>query len=280
MFAKLHNQFGTAGLIVAIVALIAALGGGAYAANHSGSTAAVSKSTAGPRGPRGKTGPPGPVGPAGANGKDGTNGKDGAPGANGKSIVIGSAPGCEEGGISVEVEESPATKRIVCNGIEGPPGQKGDEGEEGEPGENGQTGFTETLPSGQTETGAWISPAMSEEAREQVAISFPIPLPNALGFEEQHYVTIEEQETHASSICPGTAEAPKAARSNLCIYEGVAEAENEAVEKGLSVLVARRLGFRAPGAATAGAVIYVLYEGPPSTEEAARLSGSWAVTAP
>ena len=209
--ARLRGQFSTAALILSVVALVAALGGGAIAASRS----ARDSKTKVVKGPPGKPGKDGLQGAEGKQGPAGTPGAPGAPGAAGKNLVIGSAPSCEEGGTSFEVEGSPSTRRVVCNGIEGPPGQRGDEGEEGEPGENGQTGFTETLPSGQTETGAWISPAMFEEVREQVAISFPIPLPSPLGFEEQHYVTIEEQENHSSSTCPGTARRRSGTRQPL-----------------------------------------------------------------
>lgn len=82
MFAKLHGQFGSAGLALSIVAIVLALGGGAYAANH----ATASKAKAGPRGKTGKTGPagsPGPAGPVGLQGKEGPEGKQGPKGENG-----------------------------------------------------------------------------------------------------------------------------------------------------------------------------------------------------
>ena len=48
MFQRLRNQFSTAGLLLSVLALIFALGGGAYAANHS-----ATASKAGKPGPRG-----------------------------------------------------------------------------------------------------------------------------------------------------------------------------------------------------------------------------------
>ena len=84
MFSKLREQFGTAGLILSVVAIVLALAGGAIAANGG-----ASASKAGPRGPRGKTGktgpagPQGPAGPAGPAGTNGTNGKSGAAGPEG-----------------------------------------------------------------------------------------------------------------------------------------------------------------------------------------------------
>ena len=59
-YAELHRQFGTAGLILSVIAIVLALGGGAYAANNTGVA-----SKAGKPGPRGKTGATGPAGPAG-----------------------------------------------------------------------------------------------------------------------------------------------------------------------------------------------------------------------
>jgi hypothetical protein len=62
------------------------------------------------------------------------------------------------------------------DGARGPTGLEGPEGPEGAP---GQTGFTETLPSGKTETGAYRAPAGSAGT----VISFNIPLPAALDTE-------------------------------------------------------------------------------------------------
>jgi hypothetical protein len=279
-YAALREQLGLAGLVVAIVALIAALAGGAYAADHAGPSAIASKSPVGPRGPRGKTGPQGPVGPAGTNGKDGadgTNGKDGTPGAGGKSVVLGNANGCEEGGMTVEMEGSPTTKREVCNGVEGQPGPRGLPGEDGEPGEPGQTGFTETLPSGETETGTWLTPRLVEvtELYSQTVISFPIPLAAPIG--SASWVTTQEQSAHSNSACPGTVESPRAAKGNLCLYQGFTE--NPTETPNFSVTYFRRPGSSAFGAGTTGSIAYAAYEGP-SSPEPTQMSGTWAVTAP
>ncbi len=152
MFRKHFN----ATTALAVAALVFAMAGGAYAAGKYliTSTKQIKPSVlkqlhgaAGPQGSAGPGGPQGPVGPegkAGANGKDGANGvngKDGTNGSNGTGVTVGAtAVGCKAGGVTVEAEGSKAP-REVCNG------------------ENGQSGFTESLPSGKTETGVWTMPA-------------------------------------------------------------------------------------------------------------------------
>jgi hypothetical protein len=91
MLHRIHNKFGTAGLVVAIVALVASLVGGAYAASN-GLTAkqkrqvrAIAKSfqgtgPAGPQGPTGQQGAVGPVGPRGPEGPEGSEGPEGPSG--------------------------------------------------------------------------------------------------------------------------------------------------------------------------------------------------------
>ena len=114
----IREPFGKAGLTVAILALVFAMVGGAYAASG-GLTGKqkkeVEKIAKKYAGKTGSAGSQGPAGPAGAKGDTSTNGKDGTNGTNG------------------------------TNGKEGPEGKQGKEG---------TTGFTETLPSGETETGS------------------------------------------------------------------------------------------------------------------------------
>jgi hypothetical protein len=177
MLERLRSQIGTAGLVVAIVALVAALGGGAYAAtggNSGKATASAKQGKQGKQGKPGKTGPAGPAGPAGSagakgdTGAAGSNGSNGAPGAAGKSVVLVNETPANcgvEGGFTYEVQGS-GNKNEVCNG------------------ENGTTGFTETLPSGKTETGIWSFNGYLMPEQEQntetgalrVPISFAIPL--------------------------------------------------------------------------------------------------------
>ncbi len=153
MFAKLHDQFGTAGLALSVVALVLALGGGAYAASHS---ATVSK--AGPRGKTGKTGPQGPAGLAGQTGSAGTNGTNGS---NGESVKV---TALSDG----ECANGQAGARFTV-------GSQKAEACEGNPAK-----YPETLPPGKTETGTWsFAYEKGAHAFSDVvgsAVSFPIPL--------------------------------------------------------------------------------------------------------
>ncbi len=112
----IREPFGTAGLIVAMIALVTALGGTALAAKgaltgkQKKEVEKIAKKFAGKPGAAGATGLTGATGPAGPRG---------------------------------------------ATGAEGDQGIQGEQGEPGEPGEPGQTGFTETLPQNETETGSW-----------------------------------------------------------------------------------------------------------------------------
>ncbi len=255
MFSPLRNRygafserFGTAGLIVAVVALVAALGGSALAL-----TAAEKKEVkklakkyakqfakAGPAGPAGPAGSAGPAGPAGANGKDGANG------APGKSVTVAEiepeGEGCEELGGAEVKQEGAGSGVEVCNGAEGSPWTAGG-----------------TLPSGETETGAW---AASSEGL--VPISFPLPLPAELSAAEVHSVGVLAQENEEQPVgCEGgTAASPSAEPGHLCVFVAFGSVPNAIVKNGAPEL--------SPGAGTSGAVL-----------SASGLSfGSFAVTGP
>jgi hypothetical protein len=194
MFSRLREHFGTAGLVVAIVALIAALGGGAYAAtggSNGGGATASAKGKQGPRGKTGKTGKTGPAGPAGPQGPAGPVGPAGAKGDAGPAGANGT------------------------NGKDGAVGAMGPAGPMGPAGEDGTTGFTETLPSGATETGAWwfASKAAPEEVEP---ISFPIPLTQADAASiTVHYWKKTELEP---TQCPGSPAEPIAEPGSICLY--------------------------------------------------------------
>jgi Collagen triple helix repeat (20 copies) len=182
----LREPFGTAGLMVAIVALVFALAGGAYAANNLGATA----SKAGKQGKQGKPGKTGPSGPAGATGPSGPVGPAGPAGATGAA------------------------------GKEGAEGKQGIQGKQGVP---GTTGFTKTLPSGETETGVWV---YGEETiavgsvREAVhlPISFPIPLATPLAEGHAFLFPPGTEGTARATECPGSYKEPKAAKGYFCAY--------------------------------------------------------------
>jgi Collagen triple helix repeat (20 copies) len=189
-YAALQNQFGTAGLVLSIVAIVLALGGGAYAANH----ATASKAKAGKPGPRGKTGPAGPAGStgpagsAGPAGPAGTNGTSGTNGAPGESVTIAKKGEC------TEFSNKTGTGK-ACNGT---------------------TGFTKTLPPGETETGEFaIRPEnIAKDALFVTSFSFNIPLTS-----RPHLVFVEKDEATPSG-CEGNVTEPGAEPGNLCIFVG------------------------------------------------------------
>ena len=295
---RLKEPFGKAGLIVAVVALVFAMLGGAFAATSSkrhhkkkgGTVVLVKKlskryskayskafskrfSTAGPAGPQG---------PAGANGKDGKDGQDGlngldgedgtsgTSGSNGTSVTntefSGAEGTCTEGGSKLVGSST----TYACNGVKGADGANG---------EDGETGFTETLPAGKTETGAWsfgkvVAAAVPTEYPPfeeplYVPISFSIPLAAPIGETNVHYLKVGEGET---TECPGTAAEPKAQEGHLCVYTGGESTGQKFINFGINdpgspVLV--------NGAAATGALVQMLV-----VEEKAFAAGTFAVTAP
>lgn len=211
MFSKLREPFGTAGLVVAVIALVLALGGGAWALSASVSSgkhrhAAEAKRHGNPlRGPRGARGsrglqgpegPEGPEGPPGINGRNGTDGKAGIPGADGlpaPGVLSGEEPegeNCEQGGYWFEAEEG-GERNYVCNGAGGSGGGGG--------------GVQTELAPGETESGVW-----SFEGRNGsipwVTINFPFRLPEGTkgSFNSEH--------------CPGTSAEPEPEPGYWCLY--------------------------------------------------------------
>jgi collagen triple helix repeat protein len=173
-----------------VVVLVLAMSGGAYAAKHYLITStkqispAVLKQLQGKEGPAGAQGPVGARGPLGAPGPAGEKGEKGirgARGVNGESVQVvtleeGSA--CAEGGTEFSINGG---KSLACNGAHGSPGTAGQSvtnnalskgnvhceegGAEFKVGSGTATYACNgspwtaggTLPSGQTETGAWAA---------------------------------------------------------------------------------------------------------------------------
>jgi hypothetical protein len=274
----IREPFGTAGLIVAMIALVAALGGTALAAAKLNSTQKkevekIAKKYAGPAGKAGANGTTGSNGAAGAKGDAGAAGGAGAAGAAGtsvttKAIPTGVAGKCNKQG-GVEVASASPTVN-VCNGT---------------------TGFTKTLPSGETETGVWGFGPIAESAVVEdptfghlvrvPAASFAIPLAAPLSASQVHYINAaskevvlnasfeqEEVDPSIAGKCVGSAVAPTAASGgNFCLY---AKEEVDMKPALFSVLNPAN----EPGAGTAGAQTWVNVTG-----EHGRGSGTWAVTA-
>jgi hypothetical protein len=239
MFTRLRDQIGTAGLVVAIVALVAALGGGAYAASKGLNSTQKKEVKKIAKSFQG-TGPQGPAGPAGAPGAAGAKGD---PGATGK---------------------------------EGPQGPQGKPGKDGE---DGETGFTETLPEGMTETGAWVIPPLAAggnpgTAIREAPISFSIPLATELP-EANVYLEPKTGFEGADAVaCPGTAEEPEAEQGNLCVYIAYEQNLVEPWELTGKSIIKVNGSTNDPGASRSGAIVYIA-AAPETT-----LRGTWAVTAP
>lgn len=265
MFSALQKRFGTASMVVAILALVAALAGGAWAA--SGALTGKQKKEVEKIAKKfsGKPGAIGPIGPAGAAGAAGAQGPPGPQGA------------------------------------QGPQGQQGSPGAAGKEGSPWTVGGT--LPSGKTETGTW-SLAREEGATLQsitIPISFPIPLAAPLGEPEVHLIAPTGEELFLEGIeikqrpptkCggaltpPGTAAKPAAAPGNLCVYVTQTSPSTVGEEKMVTELIVNpgdtceEFGCAAlasgPGAGTStvGALVWVLESAP------WKGWGTWAVTAP
>lgn len=308
MISRFRDRFGTAGLIVAILALIAAVAGTALAAGgltkqQEKQVTKIAKKYAGKPGKNGSDGAPGAQG---AQGNPGAAGAPGNNGENGKSVVIGNtAPGCSQGGKSIEVEGSLGTKKEICNGEDG---EEGPEGPKGEAGACSNANPDCTLPPNATETGTWgfagkFTPAAGAPI---VPISFTLPLAAPLGPTKVHLINSNGQEVKVNESSgsreqvtptegcgsvlnpPGTVADPAAAPGHLCIYSEAnlgALGANTFVGSnmivspaadcfGLTCLAA--FGGPGAGAGTSGALVGVGIE----AEEQGRAWGSWAVTAP
>lgn len=239
--------------VAATLALLFAMSGGAYAAGKYliTSTKQISpnvlkqlKGKNGKAGKNGANGATGPQGPAGPEGKAGATGKEGPKGAEGPAGPEGKA---------------------------GAPGKEGPEGPEGPAGPEGVCSTSSChLPTGVTETGHWA--LVSKGVANLIApISFAIPLEKPLGENEVHYV----EESGNGTTCPGSAEEPKAAQGNLCVY--VRYLNNPLVGNSVGLITPNLalLGRGDLGANTSGALVYI--SGGTESEESVA-EGTWAVT--
>ena len=171
---------------------------------------------------------------------------------------------CKEGGVEVK-SAKPAT--AVCNG------------------KNGATGFTETLPTGKTETGTWgvEAPITTASTEFPLAISFPIPLAEGGGEEEVFFFGENEvaNQEFGTSGCSWEQENVDAKPESttpgtLCVFEQY-QNPNGAQHISLSY-------FQAPGEgsvngyAPSGAYV-ILAKASAATAAPTYAVGTWAVTA-
>ncbi|HET9185840.1 MAG TPA: hypothetical protein VFN82_06805 [Solirubrobacterales bacterium] len=277
LYHRFHDRFGTAGVILGVIAMILALGGSAIAAKRglSGPEKHLIKKEAKKWGRKfAKAGPAGPQGAPGAPGTNGTNGKDGTngnPGNPGKSVVIVNEEPeeCpEESGVTYKIEGS-STLNEVCNG---------------EPGEPGAIHPGETLPSGASETGSWSLVLMPYEfepgvefAKGLSPISFTIPLASEIAASNAIYVgeggvsgnqPAEEHCEDPAHAGAASASNPEAMPGFLCVYRG-------SFGSGLNSVAINKNTELGGGASKTGAVL-TEFAGSPGEFG----WGSWAVTAP
>ncbi len=218
MFSRIRKRITYANVAMTL-ALVFAMTGGAYAAKRYliTSTKQIKPSVIAQL--KGKTGPAGLAGKDGANG---LNGKDGAQGPQGPHGPKGDTGEKGKDGVSVtsaSVQTSSATcsklggseftasngKTTACNGKEGPTGPTGATGPQG------------PLQSGKTETGGWAVSAHVEGTIFQ-AVSLALPLTAPLEEEDIFFIKPGQAGKEFATQCPGTVEAPAAAKGDLCVY--------------------------------------------------------------
>jgi Collagen triple helix repeat (20 copies) len=256
MFSAIRKRMTFANVAMTL-ALVFAMTGGAYAAGKFLITSTKQIKPSVLKQLQGKVGANGAQGPAGAAGAQGPAGPAGAQGPAG------------------------------LKGETGPEGKEGKEGIAGKDGKNGTTGFTETLPSGKTETGGWGGgPAPIEKSigllgshALRFTISFSIPLAEAVPAEHAAVVLGGEEWNlksfaHAAPAnCLGSVAEPKAERGFLCFY--VQKLEHNGV---FPVPLVSTLDESGLGASKAGAIVEIV-SGETNEPEPVIGYGSWAVTA-
>lgn len=200
-------------------------------------------------------------GPGGGGATASAKGKPGSRGPRGKAGPVGPA--------GLAGPQGPA-------GAVGSKGDTGPMGPTGPTGPTGISGFTKTLPSGETEQGAWgtIKP---DAGISIVSISFPIPLADELNEAEVHVVTAEEVEKNeveanhpecAVAGVEGSPANPLAQPGNLCVFNA------PSLAGGKAALIRKATSFAAVGAATSGALLFI------GGAEGEIINGTFAVTAP
>jgi hypothetical protein len=262
MFSAIRRRMRVSpAMVIAGLALVFAMSGGAYAAKKYLITSTKQISPSVLKALQGK------AGKAGANGLPGVGGAQGPAGPAGPAGAGGP-----------KGETGPA-------GVKGEKGPTGASGAKGVTGATGATGYTETLPSGKTETGTWSIYTQFVEPDfpgSLGSISFAIPLKGAS--EGTAYVfdlqetKNEEYERVIDSVkkptgCTGSVTEPTAPRGVLCVYTA-----NETLEGVEGHLEAHLRPAEFEGYGSSGAFL----SGVGANEAPARIeaNGTWAVTAP
>jgi hypothetical protein len=260
LYQRFHDRFGTAGVVIGVIAMIAALGGTALAASKLNSTQKKEvKRIAKAEAQKYANSNPGAPGSNGTNGKDGAQGIQGIQGqdgSDGKSVEVGTenagTTNCEErGGVTVKVEGSSIAK-YACNGKEGSPWTAGG-----------------TLPEGAMESGTWWMKATG--TNENVApLSFPIPLSPA----DAAAISVHVTDADGDETCEGSVNAPTAFEGELCVYVGPSSGSTQ---PGLGTESVYKPDYSTPGVGTSGGFIFAESFNPST---GSYVGGSFAVTAP
>jgi hypothetical protein len=200
LYRRFQARFGTAGLLIALLALVLALTTGAYAAagGLSGKQKKEATKIAKTQAKSYANSNPGAQGPKGEPGAKGDPGADGQPGKSVAVTPIAAGGEACEGRAGAELKaEGAGSGAEVC---EGPPGP------------------TETrLPPGKTIKGLWQFQANQNKIEVGVFnVAFPLrvePGPNFVYMEPNAAPT---------EHCPGNVDEPQAKKGFLCLYAKVA----------------------------------------------------------
>jgi hypothetical protein len=242
MFSRARRGLTYANVTVT-VALVFAMCGGAYAAGRYVITSTKQISPKVLKVLAAKNGKDGVAGPTGA------TGSAGAPGARG--------------------EVGPAGK----DGVSGTLGEKGVLGEKGTLGREGSPWTAGgTLPSGATETGAWVlrTTANAEEEFRLTAISFPISLGSPVKTE---FISVGG--TPPGGKCKGSVEKPEAEPGWLCVFAGKSLVYKGGLSPGQFLTPSGGLSTTE----TSGTELAFETLKPTTPGEEVSAEGTWAVTA-
>jgi hypothetical protein len=201
MLNRIRDRFGTAGLVVSIMALVLALGGGAFAASgglnakQKKQVKKIAKSFQG----KGPTGPAGPVGPAGAKGDQGLKGDQGIQGLRG-------GPG--DPGTNGTFSTEPLPPSETLTGV-----------------------WAGRFNTGEAKGVAAISyPIRVNPAPTSLVVPGPGLTSGVLyNVETGVPVALLATEAEVDAYCPGTASNPEANPGVLCIYRGIQQ-QNGSIE--------------------------------------------------
>jgi hypothetical protein len=260
----IREPFGTAGLIVAMIALVAALGGTALAASKLNSTQkkevekiakkyAGKPGAAGATGPAGAAGSAGPAGAAGKNGAPGTNGTDGTDGKEGSPWTAGGTlpKGATETGTFSAIFTVHASGDLMSSPI------------------------SFTIPLEATPEAHYFrtSPRSPEGLKDCTAGS-PTPQEEVECEEANENIKRKNEEAEEANEAErealqhdcknSSAEHPEAAPGNLCVFASIEDASSEAVPGYLT--------------ATSATGSIVLVTSPASPGAKSLTFGTWAVT--